>query len=315
MAEKTINRAFDVQVEKLFTDLMGRDFVKMIPNPSHPDSIVYTGVGKSESFVFKMIDPDGRDADRIAAEAWALTKARSVGVPTPTVVQVDASKSSLPSTYMVMEQARGTDLRTPQLNDDEMRPYLLKIGRMFKQLHTAKVGGYGFLQTDLDGNTRGMADSWHTAALDAFASGLQMVTEKSFITSEQAMLAEKIVTAHEQILTTNYNSLLHGDAGMIHVFADLQAGELTSLIDFGECKSGDPVWDFVDFQERYVPTIIEGYDPDAEMQETLGDRFALYSILRDMIWALRWHDVWPDSVAGAMRYRINYAARHFKLIG
>ena len=314
MSEKTINRAYEAQVKQILFEWMGQDFVELVPNRSHPDSIVYTGIGRKESFVFKMMDPDGKDADRIAAEAWALTKARSVGVPAPSVVKMDASKSVLPTTYMVMEQVQGGDLRTPQLYDEEMRPYLLKIGRMLRRLHTATVEGHGFLQSDGDSVVRGEADSWKSAALGAFADGLRVLQDNNLITPERVVLAEKIITQHDHLLTPNYNSLLHGDVGMIHVFADLQTEALTGLIDFGECKSGDPVWDIVDIRGRYVPTIIEGYEPDAEMQETFQDRFAIYGILRNMIWALRWYDVWPDSVAGTFRYFIDNAANHFKLI-
>lgn len=313
MSEKTINRAYEAQVQAVFVDLLGADFIKLVPNPSHPDSIVYTGVGGSTTLVFKMMDPHGRDKDRIAAEAWSLTKARSVGVPTPAVVRVDGSKSLLPSTYMVMEQVRGTDLRTPQLSDDEMRPYLLKIGRMLKQLHTAKVDGYGFLDQDEAGQVRGVSASWHAAALDAFEDGLRTLRDGELISAEQSQLAQKIVRESEPLLAENYNSLLHGDVGPIHVFADLEMEDLTGLIDFGECKSGDPVWDLVDLRGRYVPTVIEGYAPDAAMRSTLQDRFALYGILRNMIWALRWHNVWPNAVANAIGHHIAYAADHFKL--
>ncbi|MEM7802900.1 MAG: hypothetical protein AAF633_27160 [Chloroflexota bacterium] len=89
MTKKSINRSYETKVKEIFSDLMGRDFVKLVSNPSYPDSIVYTGVGHNESLVFKMMDPKGIDKDRIAAEGWALTKARSVGVPTPQVIQID----------------------------------------------------------------------------------------------------------------------------------------------------------------------------------------------------------------------------------
>lgn len=311
MTEKTINRAYEAVVDALFAKLMGSDFVELRPNPSHPDSIVYTGIGRKHSYVFKMMDPDGRDRDCIAAEAWALTQARAAGVPAPEVVTVDSSHSTLPSTYMVMAQVGGTDLRTPQLDNAAMRPYLLKIGRMLRQLHSVKVDGYGRLESDAAGKVRGFADSWCDAALVALDDGLRVLRDNDLITSSHATQAEHIVHTQQHLLDTNYNSLLHGDLGMIHVFADLKTQKLTGLIDFGECKSGDPVWDFVDVRSRYKKTIIEGYEPSAEMQVTLHDRHALLGMLRDMIWAVRWHDVWPDSVGSVMRDRIESAAQQF----
>lgn len=313
MTEKTINREYEPIVWDIFREVMGNNFQDVLPNPSHPDSIVYTGVGKTSSFVFKMMDPKGKDADRISAEAWALTQAKKAGCPTPEVALLDASLAKLPSTYMVMHQAQGSDLRTPQLDDDAMRPYLLQIGQYLRQLHEVKVEGFGFLVSDEAGKIRGYKDNWKDAALDAVEDGLRVLSDNSLITSDQLQLANKVVETQSHLLETDYNALLHGDLGMIHVFADLETEKVTSFIDFGECKSGDPVWDFVDIRRKYVRTIIEGYEPNAAMRETWDDRFALLGLLRQMIWAKRWYNVWPESVGNVLKYDIEFAGNQFGL--
>ena len=312
MAEKTVNRAYEGGVRRVLERLMDERLTRLRPIPSFPDSIVYEGASADTALVLKLIDPDGQDESRIAAEAWALRRAARAGVPVPAVVDVDASATELPATFMVMAKARGVDLRGAALSDEQMRPLLLEIGRNLRKLHSVEVDGFGFLRVDSAGNCRGEHANWKGAALAAVEPGLAKLAANPHFTQANIPLAERIISENAHILeSVERGSLLHGDLGMIHLFADLKRRKITSFIDFGECKSGDPVWDFVDVRWRHVNTILEGYAPVERMRAEFDDRFYLCAILRNLIWTVRWNDVIPRDSAERMAFMIGEAAQHF----
>ena len=67
-----------------------------------PDTIVYEASSGDRSVAFKAVEPEGRDADGIAAETWACERADKAGVPAPAVLEVDTSHSKFPSSFFVV---------------------------------------------------------------------------------------------------------------------------------------------------------------------------------------------------------------------
>ncbi|MEM8860314.1 MAG: phosphotransferase, partial [Chloroflexota bacterium] len=198
----------------------------------------------------------------------------------------------------------------PELRD----PFLLKIGEAVKIMHTLPVVGYGQLIVASDGSVRGKYDDWETAALAAVEPGLAKLESNAYFNNDLLSLARTIVADHKSILSTlDEGKLLHGDFGLVHFYGDLETGELTGMIDFGECKSGDPVWDFVDFSWKYMQTIVNGYGI-GNTDEGFGpfkDKFYYYCLLRDLVWTVRFNEKWTKDAAERMEYVITAVAKHF----
>ena len=216
--------------------------------------------------------------------------------------------------YILVEKVMGMDLRTADLKPELRDPFLIKIGEAIKTMHTISVEGYGQLIVAPNGSVRGKYDDWETAALAAVEPGLAKLEGNPHFNNDLSKLARTIVADHKDILSTfEEGKLLHGDLGLVHFYGDLETGELTGMIDYGECKSGDPVWDFVDFRWSYVRTILKGYGIN-DTDEAFGpfeDKFYYYAMLRDFIWTARWNDVWVEDVARSMSFVIEAAAKHF----
>jgi hypothetical protein len=107
---KTCNPKYTNQIPDLIRRATGSLPLRLIPTPTVPDTIVYEAELPTSSVIFKAIDPDGRDPDGIGLEAWMCDTVRALGVPAPRVLMVDTSHSNLPTSYFIMEKARGQPL-------------------------------------------------------------------------------------------------------------------------------------------------------------------------------------------------------------
>lgn len=312
--QKFTNRQYEAEIESVFEAFFGRPLTALKTHVSHTDSIVYEGTAGDKTAIFKMIDPAGVDVDIVVQEAWAYERASEKGLPTPQVFIVDDSCSKLPAPFILVEKARGIDLRTADMKPEVRDPFLIKIGQAVKVMHTIPVEGYGRLIVDPNGQVRGQYDDWKTAALSAVEPGLAKLAGNPDFNNDLLDLARTVVADHEQILDTlEAGKLLHGDLGLVHFYGDLEAGDLTGIIDFGECKSGDPVWDFVDFRWSYVRTILKGYgilDTDEACQD-FERKFYYYALLRDLVWTVRFNEKWPKDAAERMEFVIDAVAKHF----
>ncbi len=315
--QKFTNQAYEAEIKSVFETFFGRPLTSLKTHVSHTDSIVYEGTANDKSAIFKMIDPAGIDVDIVVQEAWSYEQCRAKGLPAPEVYKVDRGCSKLPAPFILVEKIQGIDLRTADLEPELRDPFLIKIGEAVKVMHTIPVEGYGQLIVAPDGRVRGKYDDWETAALAAVEPGLAKLEGNPYFNNDLLGLARTIVADHKNILDTlEQGKLLHGDFGLVHFYGDLDTSELTGMIDFGECKSGDPVWDFVDFRWKYVRMILRGYGI-SDTDKAFGpfeDKFYYYSLLRDLVWTVRFNEKWTKDAAERMEFVIKAVAKHFGYI-
>ena len=248
---KTCNTAYQALIETLLTEQLGAPLLALTPIPTVPDTIVYEAHSADQHVVFKAIEPEGRDPDGIALEAWALETAASRGVPTPRVVAVDTSRTRFPSAFFIMEKARGQSLAELKLPAPEQAPLLRQAGQALRQLHTVQVPGFGWLDEEhyrQTGQARGQVSTWRAALLEPVPASLEYLGRSGALSSAQVDTAQSLIEKHAGLLDDcQEGRLLHADLGPIHVWVDRSQGQLTSLVDFGNRASGDPVFEFVDY--------------------------------------------------------------------
>lgn len=121
---------------------------RLIAIPTFPDTIVYEANADTKAWMFKAMDPSGRDRDGIALEAWAYDQAREVGVPVPRIQVVDTSCSRFPASYFVVEKAKGDSLERLSLAPEALQAALLDLGSHMRTLHEIELHGFGWLDGD-----------------------------------------------------------------------------------------------------------------------------------------------------------------------
>lgn len=292
---KTCNTAYEGLVAATLRHDLGGSST-LLPVPTYPDTIVYEAVADRRTWIFKAMDPDARDRDGIALEAWSCDKAREAGVPAPRIHSLDTSCSRFPSSFVVMEKATGASLERLSLPPRDLELALAELGSHMRALHEIEIPGFGWLDEShfrATGLAEGSANTWHDALVGAVPEALEYLARADALTADELEQTRRILERDTPLLDPfPTGRLLHGDLGLVHVWFDPKAGSISSLIDFGERMSGDPVYDFCDFdlEPGMLAHVIAGYYEDTPPPEGFHHRVWRYAFARAIPWAAKWHE-------------------------
>jgi aminoglycoside phosphotransferase (APT) family kinase protein len=286
---KTCDRRYESLVVDVVRGEIGPD-ATLEPVPTYPDTIVYEIVAPSIRAIFKAIDPAGRDPDGIALEAWACEAARDVGVPAPRVLVVDTTRARLPASFFIMEKAAGAPLERLSLPEDRLDALLTTFGSHLRALHEIRIPGFGWLDEDAfrtTGQVRGRAETWSAALIDEVEGSLRYLSGAGLAPGEIDEIRSTIEARGGRLRGFTDGRLLHGDIGLLHVWADPDVLQITGVVDFGERSSGDPASDFGDIEGQHLGSVLAGYGPE-DPSGTI-DAIRFYALVRAIPWAEKWH--------------------------
>jgi aminoglycoside phosphotransferase (APT) family kinase protein len=105
-------------------------------------------------------------------------------------------------------------------------------------------------------------------------------------------------------------SLLHGDLDAIHLWVDSTQQQVTSLIDFGERKAGDAIWDLVEYDWTDRAALLDGYALAADQHAAFFQRYHLYALLRAIPWAHHWYALGGEPIKRWLQFTLTEAEQH-----
>lgn len=225
----------------------------------------------------------------VAAVAWAYEKAAHVGVPAPEVLHLDLTREHWPNEFVLMTAVTGTDLEHHPLDGADLVQAIEGYGGLLRRLHGIAIKGFGDLSfpTASAREPVGLHSDHASYVRESPNWGLPYLTEHRLVSAEAASRIRDILARHEELFPSpDQGVLLHGDAGLDHLFVEREQMRITGLIDF-EPRSADPVLDLAIFAFHYPDLagyLLDGYGTrpvDLEL------RFELYGLLR-AIGSARW---------------------------
>jgi aminoglycoside phosphotransferase (APT) family kinase protein len=293
---KTCNTSYEHLLPAILGPLLGGGVLVLTPVPTYPDTIVYEAASGDRHMVFKAAEPDGRDPDGIALEAWACERAAAAGVPAPAVVELDGSAARFPSSFFVMQKVDGVPLSEMHLSQWQTETVLERLSPQIARLHAIRVPGFGRLE-ERGGEVRGGAASWRDALLGGVHQSIDELERTGALTAAEAAHARSAVASGESVAQWDDPRLLHGDLGFLHVWVDPKTMRVTSLVDFGECSAGDPAYDFTDFDRRFLPVLLSRYGAS----DDFARRVRYYELVRTIPWARKWLERGYDGVVDSLR--------------
>jgi aminoglycoside phosphotransferase (APT) family kinase protein len=313
VTEKTCNTAYEPLIHALASEHLRQPAIRLTPIPTYLDTIVYEIATTTHTFILKAIDPQSRDPDGIALEAWVCAKLAELGIPAPHVVALDTSCATFPSAYFIMEKARGQPLSTLALSRQEKQPYFVQLGAALRRMHAIQVPGFGWLDERAyrqHGEVSGGSSTWQQALCGPVPAGLTYLVERAGVSGAEAAAIEGVVEAMRDRLAQYHDGrLLHGDLGALHVWVDPATQKLTSIIDFGNRLSGDPLWDFVDYEWEDASALWTAYSPDSGDSPIFGPVFYSYALLRAIPWAHKLHARGAVHVVDWLRITLERASK------
>ena len=231
------------------------------------------------------------EENRFIPEKWAIEKSGEAGVPVPEVLLVDEAEDKGKKIWVSVEtKLQGEPLdRMADLPEASMKQITEQAGEILAKIHSVATSGFGRIHKDGNGDY----DSWESYMLRSLrpqqVKGTLESAKRAGIPTTQIDQALRIIGDNSKLYEGVTPHLLHGDFGPKHI---LIGGELiTGIIDFENCKSGDPMFDFSwwSYFGKNRPSIEwlkSGYERVAKLSPDFEKRI-LIGRLRlgmDMIW-------------------------------
>ncbi|MCF7818925.1 MAG: aminoglycoside phosphotransferase family protein [Kiritimatiellales bacterium] len=194
---------------------------------------------------FVRVEDGPEHDDYIEVESFILGAVRSIGLPAPRVLAVDASRFKVPFAWQVMEKVDAPDLnevlKKGALNLPETAE---KIGRTIAQWQTIQPEGYGPFNPEILRSDERL-QGFHAEYADYFFlhldRHLDMLTVRSFLDHADAEKIRTAIETHCDLLNLESGCLVHKDLALWNILGT--ADEILAFIDWDDSISGDPMDD------------------------------------------------------------------------
>ncbi len=171
--------------------------------------------------------------------------------------------------------------------------------------------GFGWIRRDAEAGNRLLGEHPTQRAFALEYLGADLATLASHgLSSEEANAIRAVVARHDDWLYGEHAWLAHGDFDVTHIFQS--AGRYTGIIDFGEIRGADTLYDLGHFRAHdgetlpalALPDLLAGYAEVAPLPDDADKRLQLASLLI-MLRALgRAAAKRPSRVAGHWGWRV-----------
>jgi len=230
--------------------------------------------------VLKIYTPFFHGRETKGVETAVLRCLMSAGFPSPRVI---ARGELMPLDddwrwpFAVTEKLPGRTLLSlwPDLPFEQKQGFAFQLGDLVRRLHGVVPNS--------DVSTTYQA-AWPKGFADFLKRQHQVVAAKAELAV--VPLYEEILRLAPTTLAQGWPTILHGDIDGSHILVN--NGQITGLIDFGDAKLGDPLYDFVtihhdlfDLDPRLFTEFLRGYGMKPQDQKNFHHRLTSYAILHE----------------------------------
>ena len=220
----------------------------------------------------------------LAPEVLAHDLLCARGVRVPEVVHFEPFHQQLQRSVMVTTAIPGRSLAADYQGID-VGPVLAAAGRDLAAINSVDVAGFGFIRRDQPRAPRLEAES---PTVRAFALGdveEHLATLAAFLAPDEIQAICTTVTYGDAWLDADRAILAHGDLDATHIYH--QDGRYTGIIDFGEIRGADPLYDLGHFALhdgetvpfRVLPHLLAGYGEVVPLPPDHAPRIRFWSLL------------------------------------
>jgi aminoglycoside phosphotransferase (APT) family kinase protein len=219
----------------------------------------------------------------LAPEALVHDLLRARGVQVPEVVHFEPFNQALHRSVMVTTEIPGSPISRSH-RDVEVGAVLAAAGRDLAVINEVAVAGFGWVRRD---RPRAAQLEAQLPTLRAFAlSDLEahLAVLPAFLTTDEVRKIRRVVARCDAWLAADRAVLAHGDLDATHIFH--RDGDYTGIIDFGEIRGADPIYDLGHFALHdgetipypVLPHLLTGYGEVAPLPPDHEPQIRLWSL-------------------------------------
>jgi len=237
---------------------------------------------------FVRVDDGPEQDDYLEVESRVLAEASALGVPTPRVHAVDASRRRVPFAWQVMDLIEAPDLNVlGQRGGLDLEGVAEEIGAMVARWQALRPGGFGPFdpavlreENRLAGFHRSYREYFHLH-LDRH---LRFLKERQFLSRGDTDEIAAVIADHDALLELSDGCLVHKDLALWNILGT-ESG-IAAFIDWDDAIGGDPMDDLSllgCFHDGAVLTrALAGYRSVRALPRDCQRRFWLH-LLRNMV--------------------------------
>jgi len=245
-------------------------------------TLVYRLRRGEETFYLRVLPEAG---DSFAPEAYVHMLLRRRGVRVPEVLYLEHRNAVLQRSVMVTTEIRGRPV-AHRPKDQAMAHILMEAGRELAIINSIPVEGFGWIKRDRASVTRLEAEQSSNRAF--LLEGLDQhlsVLGGTVLTPQKVRRIRDLLSEHSAWVDVGQASLAHGDFDPTHIYQE--DGRYSGIIDFGEIRGADPLYDLGHFRlhdgetvpYQALPPLLAGYRQVVPLPPDHERRIALLSLL------------------------------------
>ncbi|MGH9175565.1 MAG: phosphotransferase family protein, partial [Vicinamibacterales bacterium] len=200
-----------------------------------------------------------------APEVSIHRRLRDAGVKVPDVIHFEHLNQALQRSVMIISEIRGCQIGH-HLGEQHRRDILIEAGRDLAMINSIPVDGFGWIRRDI-GNTSDLVaehPTFQPFAFEHLNDDLQLLGTSVFTVDEIATIRDTI-TRSAPMFSSDRGWLAHGDFDVTHIYQF--NGRYSGIIDFGEIRGADSLYDLAHFKlhdgetiaSQFLPDLLEGY--------------------------------------------------------
>lgn len=214
-------------------------------------------------------------------EEWLLTDLGKKQIDTVTVKVVDVSRQIVPFDYEIVQLAPGASIFDHSRLGTLTIDMFALFGEYVAKIHEIETQNYGpLLLTGIwDGKIIGIGDSWTDYMSLNISKHLESSVMAEIMSEEEAKDCEHVLEAIKKF-TCEKPVLLHGDLANHNAFTD--GKKITSLIDWEDSISGDPIYDIAYYgtgcfrHPEWFSAFLDAYKRKRDLPHDFDEKFWVY---------------------------------------
>jgi aminoglycoside phosphotransferase (APT) family kinase protein len=227
--------------------------------------------------------------DYMLAESRLMKLVSETGVPVPNVYHTDVEMKRYPVMFQIMDLIEGKSLSVYHRNNElQVDKVAYELGIYMRRLHSVKMDGFGFVDTDLlkkTGTVKCLDEKYPEYFYKRLDDHLEYLSRNDLLSLGTIDEIRQLFRKYSSLLNLDTGVLVHRDLALWNVLGT--PDRITAIIDWDDAVGGDPADDLgilqCFYEDDFMAHVFSGYFGDEKMSQDFQIRIWLHT-LRNMLW-------------------------------